>query len=778
MMRMGLHSRGLGLRLSVSVTALLLAAASAHAQTTDVGTVDVSNGKGGALPLSAPMAVGSKAPPGSAPALAPSQGSLDSIEPVSIVSDKVLRDIVAPSSDYNAALKYVPGWNSANPNGLFGDSKGGWRGFVDGQYNITFDGIPFGDYNDPTHHSAAYFPAGFLSSITVDRGPGPASQVGYATFGGTMALHSTDLTEQMGGNVTMGYGSFNTLSNIDTFQTGRTLDGTTRAVVQYVHNNTDGALQYGSYVQNQFQGKVQTDFGDWRATLYLNYGTENYNNVTGITWQQLQLNGKSYGAVGNIQNTQQYVDYNDSRKQTDMEYFKIEGETHGIHLDNTTYTYSYWYPSLQNNGADQTIVGSSGAVTSVKIPLINGSKQTVKIKGVAATDVTGYVKDNDYRAFGNILRTAYDVDGGMASGQLRTGLWAEYATNGRQQNYIDYTTGMLYQWLGNSMQASYKLQLTSNVTNVSPYIEYEWKPIDGLSVTPGFKYEAFTRAHDALVNQTTLQPINYSHTYTAALPYLSVNYHVTPEISVYAQASQGFLAPTVSAYYVFNPGLAGIQPQTTNNFQAGAVYKSEKLAADFDAYRIISSNYPLNTTTSTGQSIYVNAGTALYQGLEAEGTYVLMEGLSVYASAALIEAQFTSGPNNGLRAPDAPNYTAAGGFIYDNGFIFGSLLQKFTGGFYGSSGEVASTATVNNNLNYVKAYNTTDFAIGLRSSALHDLGIGNSMKVRLGINNILNHTNTVEIAGAPSTLMPSNASTLTYQFLPGRTFYGTVTIDF
>jgi len=114
------------------------------------------------LPISSPDAVGSKAPPGSAPALAPSQAPLDSFEPTSIVSDKILRDVVIPSGDYNDAVKYTPGFYSSNPNGPLGDTKGGWRGFQDGQYNITFDGIPFGDENDPTHHSAAYFPAAFL----------------------------------------------------------------------------------------------------------------------------------------------------------------------------------------------------------------------------------------------------------------------------------------------------------------------------------------------------------------------------------------------------------------------------------------------------------------------------------------------------------------------------------------------------------------------------------------------------------------------------------------
>ena len=196
----------------------------AYAQSQDLGTVAVSGGAKPAprkkvkqtrapranatrqaaqtaapavVPLTSDAAIGSGAPAGSAPALAPSQGSLNSFQPTSIVSDKIIKDVVKVGADYNETAKYTPGFVSNNANGI-GDSKSGWRGYQDGQFNITFDGIPFGDANDPSHHSAAYFPASFLSRVTVDRGPGAASQFGYATFGGTLGLNSLELSDKEG----------------------------------------------------------------------------------------------------------------------------------------------------------------------------------------------------------------------------------------------------------------------------------------------------------------------------------------------------------------------------------------------------------------------------------------------------------------------------------------------------------------------------------------------------------------------------------------------------
>jgi len=346
------------------------------------------------------------------------------------------------------------------------------------------------------------------------------------------------------------------------------------------------------------------------------------------------------------------------------------------------------------------------------------------------------------------------------------------------QQYIDYTTGKLYTALGNSAQASFKLNLVSHIDNVQPFVEYNWRPIDGLTITPGYKFESFTRDHDALVNQTTLQPLYYNHTYQGNLPFLAAHYQVTPEVTVYAQASKGMLAPTVSAYYVFNPALGGITPQETDNYQVGAVYKSGKITADFDLYRVTATNFPVVNTLPTGQQIYQNGGTAQYQGFEAEGSYSIMNGFSAYASTALMQAKYIAGQFSGLRVGDAPDYTAAGGVIYDDGFMFGSLLQKFTGGAYGSSGQKAQTATTNASLNYVKPYNTADFVIGVRSTKLHDMGIGSTAQFKLGIYNIMDHKSTAEIAGDPTGNTSVNNTALTYSFLPGRLVFASVAIGF
>ncbi len=844
-------ARRFTLSASVSLIALSFATNAVLAQGTDIGTVSVESTAHKAKPKAKPArastgapshqapaagapvvasapgapiesdaAIGSKAPVDSAPALAVSQPSINAVEPGSVISDKVIKDIVVPGGDYNETAKFTPNFNSQNPNGALGDSKSSWRGFADGQFDVTYDGIPFGDENDPTHHSAAYFPAPLIGKVIVDRGPGEASTIGYAPFGGTLALFSRELSDKFGGEFGGSVGNNGTYTGFATMQSGLVM-GDTRAMLQYAYAKTDGALQNAHVDTNNFLGKVEKQMGDVKATFFAVYGRENYNNAAAPTWAQLQMFGNTYGELNRDPRTQQYTGYNNSQKETDMEYVKLDGDVLGFHFNNTLYSYAYTYPAFQNNGNDQTIIyngtpATAGTVTSVKITnpgtgCVSGTacKTTLTFTGPVAGDVTGYLKFNNYRADGDILRLSRDIDAGFASGQLRLGAWAEHGDNGRYQQYYDYTTGVNYgaypvavgastnlvggagttltpaQSAIDVANASYKLNLSSHLTNYQPYIEYEWKPLSNLSITPGYKYESITRDQEGNANNSTVQPVSTTKTYTASLPYLAVRYKITPNWSVYAQASKGFLIPTVSAFYTYDTNVSTIQPEQTTNFQAGTNYKTADLTLAADVYQITATNFTVSQTLPDGTTALVSNGTARYQGIEVEGTYAFgraiggfADGFAVTGSGSISSAKYIAGPNNGLILPNAPTYTVAGGLVYDNGMYFGSLLNKFVGDQYGSGGQTFSSATVNNQLNHVGAYNTTDLVMGIRSDFLKQMmGFGDKAEFKIGVGNVFNNRNIVDIGGTPKALTPA-ADVLTYTTLAGRTYYAGLKVSF
>ena len=736
------------------------------------------------VPLASDAAIGTGAPAGSAPALAPSQGSLNSFQPTSIVSDKIIKDVVKVGGDYNETAKYTPGFISNNPNGI-GDSKSGWRGFQDGQFNITFDGIPFGDANDPTHHSAAYFPASFLSRVTVDRGPGAASQFGYATFGGTLGLNSLELSDKAGGSMQASVGSLKTFTTSVVGQSGYYAPTETRALVAFSHIRSAGQLEYGDSQTYQGLIKIDKQLGEVKLTALATGGTERYNNVNSITWNQYLAHGVNYGEVNANPRTQQYYGFNNSLKATDMEYVRAEWDLSGWKFDNTAYTFSYWYPRMQRNGADQTIENGASGTTllTTKLPASGYPGSTTYNYSVPTGDVTGYDKVNNLRAYGDMFKVAKDLNMPLFTGTLRGGLWLERVGNERVQHYIDYTTGLPYEQINpsNPVNAAYKTNLHSYMSNVQPFMEYEWRINNNLAITPGYKFVSFTRDHQAIVNGTTLMPFNYKHTYTANLPFLAARYNVSPEVTVYAQASKGFLAPPVAAYYVINTAATDlVEPQRTTNFQLGAVYKTKDWTVSSDVYRVTAENFPVFDKDVSGNATYNNAGTARYQGLEIEGTYALINGFAAYASGALMSAKFVQGPYNGLRVGAAPSYTLAGGLIYDDQTYFASVLQKFVGDGYGANGQRAVSASYDATLNKVPAYNSTDLVAGIRSDVLKRVGFGEKAEFKVGVSNLFDHRNITDISGdlAKDSISSITNTKLTFSFMSGRTIYAAMKIDF
>src|SRR6516162_6797018 len=132
------------------------------------------------------------------PEVAPSKSSLETTEPQTIISRSYIEDSQPTTTDYVGILSIVPSMTGTDINGpglSDGNVKNTLRGQPDGNFGISYDGIPFGDTNGPTHHSESYFPSSTIGGVDVDRGPGNAGNLGAATYGGTISLYSEGLTD-------------------------------------------------------------------------------------------------------------------------------------------------------------------------------------------------------------------------------------------------------------------------------------------------------------------------------------------------------------------------------------------------------------------------------------------------------------------------------------------------------------------------------------------------------------------------------------------------------
>ncbi|WP_297478465.1 TonB-dependent receptor plug domain-containing protein [Ferrovum sp.] len=168
----------------------------ADSQAMDLGTVSATGGGGDS---STPSVTGK----GTATYEAPGSMSINATEPVFNINQHYIEENAAPGANYSDIISILPSVTSVDPNGPGGMENQALtlRGFQDGQYNVTFDGIPWGDSNDFTHHTTSYFMEQDLAGVKVDLGPGDASNIGYSTFGGTIALSSKLPQNQTGTSI-------------------------------------------------------------------------------------------------------------------------------------------------------------------------------------------------------------------------------------------------------------------------------------------------------------------------------------------------------------------------------------------------------------------------------------------------------------------------------------------------------------------------------------------------------------------------------------------------
>jgi len=657
----------------LSLAGVGMAGASASfADTIDLGTVGANGGAAATPSVSAER--------GTAASVAPAQASLTATEPQSIISRAFIEASTPPTGNFNTILNIAPSvasMPSTNGPGL-SDQKMTLRGFQDGEYNVTFDGIPFGDTNGPTHHSTAYFPAAVIGGMVIERGPGNASNIGYATYGGSVNIFSKVASATRKTSVYGSIGNWGTNLEGASYDTGRMAGSDATLQLNLQHMASDGYLTQARIKDDNFTAKYQRPIGDGTLlTAFASVGhvrTNTADNSSGPTAAQVAALGQNY-FMNDDPHSQGYRAFNYQNKKTDMEYVRMQTAwSPTVETDNNTYTYAY--DNMTTAGEDPSQFNGTADAT---LSFTNVAKKTVTLPN---GDVPGYFKLNKYRVWGDVFKLTAKTDNGL----LRAGAWFEASDTRRHNLEADLTTGTLLTGAKagypDGVQASHNFVTQySSWHQIQPFVEYEWAPLPDVKVTPGFKLMSYNIGLHSALNQKSLTPQAYSYHYGAELPYLTLNKRFGDENSVYAQYAQGMMVPFAGM---------GLQtstqpvPQTTKNYQFGAVHKSDRLTVDGDVYYITMDNMQANAGTKTNPE-YVNVGGALYRGFEGEATYALVSGFALYANFSRTSATYDSGNAATTPAqptgeiPNAPRITTGAGVLYNAYGWNASLLYKHIG---------------------------------------------------------------------------------------------------
>ncbi len=709
----------------------------------------------GAAAIDAPevQAIVVTASKGKAAAVAPVGSSLKATEPTAIITRRFIEESAPRVGDYTTTAILAPSMaTTPNPNGP-GATDGGkitLRGFQDGEFNVTYDGIAWGDTNGPSHHSNSFFPSSVIGGVVIDRGPGRASDLGQANFGGSVNLFSLPLEERAGLQQTLTYGSFGTIQGVTTFETGPIAAlHDANFVANFMEYKTDGYLSNSpSNGQNQFFKGTVPITSKVTLTGLFTRNTDIYNQgdaAASATVAQTTLYGKRF-ALSDDPTLATYKGYNLTHKETDFEYIRLNADLdHGFKAENTVYSYFYSNNTLSalNDGADLSL-GAAGLAAANKVTLTPAAVYPVGGKTYAATlqtnGIPGYTKRNEYRVIGDIVKFTKD----FSFGKLTVGTEYESAFTQRQRFDVDLLTGKSdYRekaplFPGSSGCGNLPTQTTGKAgtglgtcetpLNIAysefsgwhqyqPFVEFDWKPIEGMTITPGVKYvnfDLFVHAPELAV-KGSIQPSYNDQDFTKTLPFLTANYRIRSNLSVYAEYAQGFLVPNVSSYYVNTPQTSKVVPQESTNYQLGTVFNAGNLGFDGDIY-YIDFKHKIQTATVNGESYETNSGGATYKGVELQATYALPYGLSAFGNYSINDAIANGDPinpgGNGKQLAKVPHWTSAVGLRSE---LFGlftdgdGLVTSLNTKWIGQQTQTAASGIVGPT-NLVHSFNQTDLS--------------------------------------------------------------------
>jgi iron complex outermembrane recepter protein len=696
------------------------------------------------------------------------------------ITSQYVTEFTSPVTDFSDIIQAAPGTVSWSNNGIGnGQAKIYFRGFVDDDYTMTWDGVPFEDANDPSHHSWAYVPAPAIGYVDFDRSPGTASDMGPANFGGSIHMFSPKLADTTSYRGSISYGSWNTQQYLGEFNSGLFGGKNPHYNMWFEghHQSSDGYLTNSPQVRTagslKFNNKIsdQTNFTLIGTVVIVDANTPNND----ATRQQIQNHGDNYLLDANQYNPDgslnaQYYRYYTYHVPTNFEIATLTSDLgHGWRFDSKTYTYSYSNHQHYQNAQDSELSGP----TPIQEP-------------VNAT--SGIDKMNQYNRVGEIATVSY----ASRYGVFRTGAWYELTLTNRYQIKSNPAEGFVHA----PGLSAIKFDENFNTNTAHPFAEFQLVSIPKWTITVGIKDAYFNMWLRQYADGKTVGNlggaayVTHDAGYNSWLPSAEANYRIRNNWSVYGQYGKGSIIPFSAVFDVTGAQVAVTPPPTTaSTYQGGTVLKLNRVSMDADAYHIHFVNqYSSFTPTSgpdNGYTYYYATPPSDTNGLEGEGNIFLGEGLSLFMNGTLGSAKYesSSGTPATPTSPaipaspaawvaSAPHDTESLGLTYQKKALDLGFFGKRVGSRWNDDGAYHQVVPLDPFWMSNMFFNYT-----IRNGSKFD-----QSKIKLSLNNIFDSHDIVTIGPTNSvsnSLVQYTPSPLdTIQMLPGRSVMITFQMGF
>ncbi len=243
------------------------------------------------------------------------------------------------------------------------------------------------------------------------------------------------------------------------------------------------------------------------------------------------------------------------------------------------------------------------------------------------TTATGQVNDNSFTSYGIVVQHSQRFD--FLKSRLLAGGMYDYSAN----PYYAYKTQLAAKLraggksveqytLVQELPDAFLVRYDAKIYNKALFTQYDFEPVSRLRVSLGLRYD-----------QMAFDYVNYldnnatgSKSYGQVTPKVGLTYDLGHNKGVYANYSQGFSPPGLTAVFRKNPNAApgeapfyyNLAPARFDNMEIGgwAAFLDNKIYFDWAVYQMNGRNELLSIRQPDNSFDYQSAGKTLHRGIE------------------------------------------------------------------------------------------------------------------------------------------------------------------
>ncbi|MEO8796020.1 MAG: TonB-dependent receptor, partial [Daejeonella sp.] len=370
---------------------------------------------------------------------------------------------------------------------------------------------------------------------------------------------------------------------------------------------------------------------------------------------------------------------------------------------------------------------------TVKTFALFGNRNSIANSGVPDQDYKNSgtarsISKDAYTNFGTEIRYRNNYNLFQGNHTIATGLRYYTGETIRQQGAGSTGNDADYNYSGEN---AITRNLDLDTKNYAFFAENIFRPIERLSVTPGFRVEYIKSNAKGMA--TPVLNVDNGLNRTVVLAGLGLGYQISTNTDIYANASQSFRPFLFGDLYPSNLidetdpelkdakgfnldlGYRGVVSDFFNFDVSGFILKYNDRVGDIERSKSVNG-------TTTSYKFKTNAGDSRSYGLESFLEINPLRALKIksnvgyvtfYNSLAYINANYTAGPFKGKEVENAPEWIVRSGLNYSLNRFNASFNHSFTANAFSDPANTV-VATKSGSAGKIPSYSVMDMSIGYK----------------------------------------------------------------